>query len=213
MYIVFKGLDEWFKKDEGLNEKFEKKYEFLEDFANDFALKMQKMVKEKTGEEIEISLSGNRLKQAVVDALDDLVRLKMYHGTSAPNRLKEMSYYAYWFLKHKPMFIDEEDIIYNIKLNKIARTRLLFINEYFVSDLIMASIFPGSNPREDCKSFMEQGTKQIKYFKRYLLYYLAYRVDSPKSLEAIMLGTTIFPVQDIDETIWCAPEEPSEEDY
>lgn len=73
------------------------------------------MVKEKTDEEIEISLSGNRLKQAVVDALDDLVRLKIYHGISAPNRLKEMSNCAYWFLKHKPMFIDEEDIIYNTK--------------------------------------------------------------------------------------------------
>ena len=111
------------------------------------------------------------------------------------------------------MYIDEEDIIYNARLNKIARTRLLFINEYFVSDLIMASIFPGSKPRKDCKSFMEKGTRQIKYFKSYILYYLAYRVDSPKSLEAIMLGTTVFPVQDIDETIWCAPEEPSEEDY
>lgn len=213
MYIIFKGLDEWYKKEEGLKEKFEEKYEFLEDFANDFALTVQAQVKRKTGVEIEICLSGNRLKQIVVDALDDLVRLKEYHGTSAPNRLKEMSFFAYWLLRHKPLFIDKEEIIYDTRMKKIARMRLLFINEYFVSDLIMASLFPGGRPREGCEKFREEGQKQKKYFKKYLLYYLVYRADSPKSLEAIMLGTTIFPVEEIDETIWCAPEELDEENY
>ncbi len=212
MYIVFKNMEEWLAKDPGLQDKFNHIYNFLYVGIKQYANNIIKFVKKETGTEVVVQLSEITLKQVVIDALDDLLRLKNYHPTESPNPIKEMSYIAYWFVVRKPIRLATEDIIKDERLSEIARTKLLFINEEFGVKLLINSAFEGGVEQSTCNTMLSFGKDQIKHYKHFLLYYLIYRVDSPKSLEAMMLGCTIHPVWEVDPIIWDAPKV-SEEDF
>lgn len=151
------------------------------------------------------------LKQTLIDAFDDLLRLKNYHPTTDPNPIKEMSYIVYWLLRHKPITLMTEEIVLNEKLKDIARARYLFINENFGVKLLMNAAFEGRREKSVCKNMQVFANKQLKYFQRFLLYYLVYRLDSPKSIEAILLGCTIHPIWEVNHIIWKDPQEPNKE--
>lgn len=205
MYLVFKDLDEWFEKNQ-LQSKFQDTYNTIYAAAHDFASHIDKEVQEKGAGIANISISEILLKQALIDAFDDLSRLTNYHPTKKPSPIKEMSYIAYWLIHHKPIRLNNEDIICSENLSDIARMRLLFINEEFCVKLLMNSAFEGKDERSTPCPMIEEGKKQLKYYKRYLLYYLAYRLDSPKSLEALILGCTIHPAWKVNPIIWSVPE-------
>lgn len=202
MYLVFKHINDWFAQNEGLEKKFQSTYGFILLSARDYANQIARMVKEKIGIDVQIEISELLLKQAIIDALDDLLRLKNYHPTDEPNPIKEMSYIVYWLIKRDPIRLVSEDVITDKGLSDIAQKRLLFINEEFGVKLLMNAAFAGRQEKEECSHVYEQANKQLKYFKRFLLYYLVYRIDSPKSLEAILLGCTIHPVWKVDPVIW-----------
>lgn len=205
MYLVFKSLDEWFASNQ-LQYKFQDTYGTIYSAAKDFASHMNNMVQEKIAMTAKISISEILLKQALIDAFDDLSRLTNYHPTKNPNPIKEMSYITYWLVRHKSIRLDNEDIISNEKLLDIARMRLLFLNEEFGVKLLMNSAFEGKEENSISCPMIDEGKRQLKYFKRYLLYYLVYRLDSPKSLEAMILGCTIHPAWKVDPIIWSDPD-------
>lgn len=207
MHIVFRNMDEWYHKDAGLQLKFQKTFEFMaqaakgyqETFNGHSALISQNV-------SIELRLSGMLLKQSLIDAYDDLLRLKDYHLTTDPNPIKEMSYIVFWFLRRKPIVLEsDEEIVNNVAISEMVRTRLLFINESFCVNMLIAAAFPGQIKRDGCNQCTDEGERQLHYFKKFLLYYLIYRLESPKSLEAILLGTTIFPIWKADPVIWTTP--------
>ena len=206
MYIVFKGMGEWLDKDPSLKSKFQSTYRFVYRAAHDYALHMSNSVKQKGKVKIKVEFSEVILKQCLIDAFDDLLRLKNYHPTEEPNPIKEMSYIVYWLVRHKPIRLVSEDVIYNTQLSEIARTRLLFINEEFGVKLLINAAFEGGIEQERCKHMQVVGQSQIKYYKQFLLYYLTYRMDSAKSLEEIMLGCTIHPVWEVNSVIWDDPQ-------
>lgn len=211
MHIVFRKLDDWFKKDPDLKDKYEATYQFIQLAVKSFAKELDKSIEKQVGVHIDLELSEMLLKQALIDAFDDLMRLKEYHLTTDPNRLKEMSYIVFWLLRRKPITLVPETIISNNKLSDLLRVRLLFINESFCINLLLGATFPGPIPRENCVLCVEEGKRQLNYFKKFLLYYLVYRADSPKSIEAILMGTTIFPVWDVDPIIWSPQRDPEVE--
>ena len=47
-----------------------------------------------------------------------------------------------------------------------------------------------------------QANRQLKKFKSYMLYYLTYRVESPKSLEAILISGTMHPIWNVEKVVW-----------
>lgn len=212
MYIVFKDMKEWLNDKPNLSNKFVKTYEFIFQGASDYARNMSEKVKQKTGIDIRIELSEVLLRQSLIDAFDDLHRLKNYHPTEEPNPIKEMAYIVYWLIRRKPIRLVTEDVVYNSKLNNIARTRLLFINEEFGVKLLINAAFEGNKEQTTCGHILDFGRSQMKYFKQFLLYYLIYRIESPKSLEAMMLGCTIHPVWEVNSVIWDNPQV-SEEDF
>jgi len=212
MYIVFKSMDEWLNKEPNLREKFVKTYRFVYKGAHDYAKHISESVKEKIGVDIKIEFSEVLFKQSLIDAFDDLLRLKNYHPTEEPNPIKEMSYIVYWLIRHKPIRLITEEVINSSQLSNIARTRLLFINEQFGVKLLINAAFEGGKEQLSCERMLELGRSQIQHFKHYLLYYLTYRMDSAKSLEAIMLGCTIHPVWEVNSVIWDSPQV-SEEDF
>lgn len=210
MHIVFRNLEDWYKKDPDLKGKFEDTYSKLLQAASQYANSLNDMSVKKAGTPIKVNISEMLLKQALIDAFDDLMRLKDYHLTTDPNRLKEMSYIVFWILRHKPITLETEEIVLNTKINDIGRARLLFINESFCIKLLIGATFPSAREKANCQACSAEGKRQLQYFKKFLLYYLVYRVDSPKSIEAILLGTTIFPVWEVDPVIWSISRNPED---
>lgn len=208
MHIVFKKIDEWFEKDPDLMQEFQDTYKTIYVSAKNYAVRMNEMAQEKAGVTVKIEISEQLLKQSLIDAFDDLLRLTDYHPTKYPNPIKKMSYIVYWLMRHKPIRLVSEEIVTNEKLSDMARTRFLFINEEFGVKLLINSAFIGKKEKQVCEHIHDEAEKQLKYYKRFLLYYLVYRMDSPKALEAMILGCTIHPIWEVDPIIWSDPKEP-----
>ena len=202
MYVVFKKIDEWFEKNPNLKKRFQDTYEMIYVSAHKYAVHMEKSAREKTNKSVKIEISEQLLKQALIDAFDDILRLINYHPTKEPNPIKEMSYIVYWLIRRKPIRLVSEEIVMNTELSEMARARFLFINEEFGVKLLMNSAFIGKREKEICTHVRDKAEKQLKYYKRFLLYYLVYRMDSAKSLEAMILGCTIHPIWEVDPVIW-----------
>ena len=202
MHVVFKSIDKWFDKKPDLKTKFEETYKTIYISAKEYAVHMNKMSESKASVSVKIEISEQLLKQSLIDAYDDLMRLTNYHPTKEPNPIKEMSYIVFWLLKHKPIRLVTEEIVLNTKLSDIARMRFLFINEEFGVNLLINSAFAGKQERSTCSHIRDEAEKQLKYFKRFLLYYLVYRMDTPKALEAILLGCTLHPIWEVNPIIW-----------
>lgn len=211
MHIVFKKVDEWFEKDPDLKRKFQDTYRMIYASAHKYAEHMEEVVKEKTNTSIKVEISEQLLKQALIDTFDDLLRLTKYHPTKEPNPIKEMAYIVYWLIRRKPIRLVSEDIIMDARLSDMARTRFLFINEEFGVKLLMNAAFIGKKEKGVCEHIRDEAEKQLKYYKRFLLYYLVYRMDSAKSLEAMLLGCTIHPIWVVDPVIWSDPKGPEQE--
>lgn len=210
MYIVFKGLDEWFKRS-GLETRLKNTEREIIKAIQDYILNISNFIIKKTGRQIEVLVSENLLKQALIDAYDDLKRLTNYHFTDDPNPIKEMSYIVFWLIRRKVIVLKTEDIVYDDNLTDIAKVRMIFLNEAFCVNLLLAAAFPKQVSRKNCSDLFENGIRQLKYYKRYLLYYLVYRMDSPKSLEAEVLALTVDPIYEVDPVIWASPIDPSED--
>lgn len=211
MHIVFKEIDEWLEKEPDLKEKFKHTYQIIYIAAKEYAVSMDKYAQKKAEMSVKIEISEQLLKQALIDAFDDLLRLINYHPTKTPNPIKEMSYIVFWLIRKKPIRLVSEDIVTNSNLSNIARAKFLFINEEFGVKLLINAAFAGKRKKEECSFIHDEAQKQLKYYKRFLLYYLVYRMDSPKALEAMVLGCTIHPIWEVDPVIWSEPKEPEQE--
>lgn len=211
MHIVFKKIDDWFKKDPNLKQKFQDTYQMIYVSAHKYAEHMAEVAQDRANVSINIEISEQLLKQALIDAFDDLLRLTNYHPTKEPNPIKEMSYIVYWLMRRKPIRLITEDLVMNDKLSDMARTRFLFINEELGVKLLINAAFIGKKEKGVCEHIHDEAERQLKYYKRFLLYYLVYRMDSAKSLEAMMLGCTIHPIWEVDPVIWSEPKEPEQE--
>ncbi len=211
MHIVFKKIDEWFEKEPDLKQKFQDTYKMIYESAKNYAVHMQEVAREKANMPTKIEISEQLLRQSLIDAFDDLLRLTNYHPTKEPNPIKEMSYIVYWLMRRKPIRLVSEDIVVSGKLSDMARTRFLFINEEFGVKLLINSAFIGKREKSVCEHIHDEAEKQLKYYKRFLLYYLVYRMESAKSLEAMMLGCTIHPIWEVDPVIWSEPKDPEQE--
>ena len=208
MYIVFKKIDDWFEKDPEIKQEFQDTYRYIYISAQKYAERMNEISQTKAGVTVKIEISEQLLKQSLIDAFDDLRRLTDYHPTKAPNPIKKMSYIVYWLMHHKPIRLISEEIVMNEKLSDMARTRFLFINEEFGVKLLVNAVFSGKKEKQVCEHIRDEAERQLKYYKRFLLYYLVYRMDSPKALEAMLLGCTIHPIWEVDPIIWSDPKQP-----
>lgn len=221
MYTVFKNMNEFYKRagehikdDEEANkyieefkELFWNTYRKYIDLINATLEKISEITKKITGEYFSCGLSEQLLLQALIDAYDDLFRLTDYHPTETPNSLKEVSYIAYWLIRRKPLIVPfgHEDIITidceNFKTR--GRMHVLFLNEYFASNLLINTIFDKSKVLSGIdEKKKEWAGKQLEIFQGFLFYTLVYRVDTPKYIEATMLACTIHPIWEVDPDIW-----------
>lgn len=130
MHIVFRNMDEWYKKDPDLKAKFQDTFKYISSAAKEYGETINnQQVLRAQNISIQLRLSGMLLKQSLIDAYDDLMRLKDYHLTTDPSPLKEMSYIVFWLLRHKPITLEsDEDIINNVAISEMVRTSIFLFN-------------------------------------------------------------------------------------
>lgn len=224
MHLVFKDMDNWFKDHEERLGKSDRKVSFQQKFeitykkilsSIDRQVKAinEQLSSKKASKKINVQVSEMLLKQSLIDAFDDLARLTQYHITDDPNPIKEMAYISYWFIKRKPIVIMNEEAIFSNEINDMFKMRLEFLNEEFCIRLLIGAIFPNYTIKKEFESYKDIANNQIRVFKRSLLYYLVYRLDSPKSLESILLSMTILPTWEIEPIIWANLDELLEKGY
>lgn len=204
MHIKFTKYSDWCKGDylpklqhciEFVEIAFNKRaasiYDALEPYRND-------------GKGVSFALNQSVLKQAIIDCIDDLNRITDYHiQTKFPNCVKEMAYLTYWIARRKPIVITEDSLLNDeCFAEDIAWFRLMHINEYFCTLLVKGAMFPGTKRGITEDNLFNKGIEQMEIFEKFLLYYFVYRLDSPKELEAIMLGTTMIPSYEVPDHVW-----------
>ena len=126
MYLVFKNEEEWFQQHGKTKADIKK---FKEKFYNTFNTMLctfemsieqfQAEVYKETGINVVFKISDLMLKQALIDAYDDLKRLVDFHATDTPNAIKEMAYLIYWVLRRNPISLISEDDVRSMKLAEL----------------------------------------------------------------------------------------------
>lgn len=136
----------------------------------------------------------DRFEMAIIDALDDLKRLKEFHQVPHPNTLKYAAYLSYWWIQRKPLAIEK---VNKLKIPPKAKVRLTSFNEFFCVLFVLTIVFNRTHVT-CCNTELER-----KYLRDwddaegYLFYLFCYRANSPKNIEAFLSAATLHPFWEI----------------
>lgn len=155
---------------------------------------------------IEISYNPELITQILIDAIEDLKRIHDFHPINNSNAIKEAAYIGFWWQRRKPVFINGKISSISIEglnenqLNKI-KAKLLFINELCITHYVRPKIFNlvnGSNKLCSTKKNIDEWNKARDHF----IYFLAYRAESPKSVEEMLMRSTLHPIWPTKQDFW-----------
>ena len=155
---------------------------------------------------VKICYNENLITQVLIDAIEDLKRVHDFHPINNANAIKEAAYIGYWWQKRKPVHIDGDITKVNIEglseeqIQKI-KAKLLFINEVCVAHYVQPKIFVLS---EGLISQCANPKKQADWIKarENFIYFLAYRAESPKSIEVALANETLHPIWKTKQDFW-----------
>ncbi len=118
-----------------------------------------------------VTLNKSIFQYYLLDVFADLSRLSEFHDCDKPNFEKSMSYCASWWVRRKPLVLEDdyEDLIY--------------INEEFAFYLVLHAI--------DLVNKTTKEEKKIVDCLEKLIYYLKYRYVNPQTLELFMQGISL----------------------
>jgi hypothetical protein len=148
---------------------------------------------------LETVTNETQFDQIIIDTAEDLKRLKDFHPIETPNAIKEACYLAYWSIRRKPVFVKNE--VSGLNVEDKHKTRMLFLNEFVMAAYIVSSIFDTQSTICMCED-VDKFKTIWKQARNYLLYYLVYRLESPKSLEAFAVGCTLHPIWKLRDDFW-----------
>lgn len=172
--------------------------------AVNYCQKRQKYYKEKYNIDIIINFDDLRTLQAVFDALTDLMRLKDFHPITWPNRIKCAAYLSYWWLQRQPIMFSLPDdcdykTIFSGEKGREDLSLLINANAHWLISYMMCEIFE----REDTPcAENENYQKQWEIELDYLFYFLCYRANSPKSIEALLTTAVLHPIWKVKKGVY-----------
>lgn len=120
-----------------------------------------------------VYLNKSALHATVLDYFVDIARLKEFENIEHANKNKITAYMSHWWLRRKPL---------QIKENVILNESLVYINELFITMLIIKDVV------ENNDSDIIDGIKEYKEWKKHLMYHLKYRQVTAHNLELIILS-------------------------
>ncbi len=165
-----------------------------------------KKILRKSNAGIKVYYDTNVINQIVVDAVEDLKRIKDFQPIENANAIKEAAYFGFWLNKRKPIHIEGD--IYSIEgINDEQTNRqkinCMFINELCTTIYMMPKIFSLSvqadNIKKEQKAVILGNWK--KYFD-YLIYFFAYRAESPNNIEALLTSLIMQPMWKCKSDFW-----------
>lgn len=165
---------------------------FLDELANLYMRKYQIDLKHC------IRFYPDRFQMVVVDALDDLKRIKDFHPVDHPNTIKYAAYLSYWFIQRKPIAIEGLE---DISIPSEAKIRLTNINEFFCVLFGLTLIFNKDNIVCCMSDPTLRYVHEWEDAEGYLFYYFCYRASSPKNIEAFLNAATLHPYWEIHKGI------------
>lgn len=153
--------------------------------------------------ELIINYDVLRANQAIIDALEDLMRLKEFHPVQYPNRLKCASYLAYWWLQRQPLTFSvredqQEDFLTKAEKEDIAA--LIHTNAYWLVAYVFGELF--SSDELPCAAGNSLFEEQWDVAFGYIFYYFCYRANSAKSIEAFLATTLLHPTWKVKEGVY-----------
>jgi hypothetical protein len=166
----------------------------------EYAFEFYKILSKNIGVKLDLVISENLLDQVIVDTIEDLKRLVDFHPTRNPNTIKEVAYITFWWLKRKPLFIVDD--ISKLKINSAVKAKLNFINELFLIPYIEQRIFDFTKDIICKNRKIKEFEAQWEQAREYIRYFLQYRADSAKSIEAFIVTSTLHPIRALTDKFW-----------
>ena len=134
-----------------------------------------------------------RASQAFIDALQDLVRANRYHRNQYPDLLMWLAYFSYWWMHHQPLTFD----IFKIQPSKLQSilkdSKLDQLNEYYAKIIGVNADWLVSYIESELFAPEMFDSDLTTRWNDYLFYYFSYRVETPKSIEAILSALFVNP--------------------
>lgn len=191
-----------------INDKFTE--EVVKSYMSEIVLAIEKTkeVLIKDNKALHLAWNNDQVIQVVVDAVEDLKRIQDFHPIKNANAIKEAAYFGYWLIKRKPIYF--RDGLENVKgtsqenIDK-RKVNFLFANEYCAMVFMLPKIFTLSKELKDLDRAgidIDNLTDNWKKYLENLLYFLSYRAESPKAIEAALTGLIMQPKWDAKFDFW-----------
>lgn len=160
------------------------------------------------GEAFNVERNEKLVMQAVIDAVEDLKRIHDFHPIEDANAIKEAAYFSFRLIKRKPMcFTGNLSEISGSSKEEIDKRKvnILFINEFCAAIYIMPKIFRLKKEVKELDKAYPNMDKLSNDWKKYfdnLIYFLSYRAESPKSIEAALTSLIMTPKWETNFDFW-----------
>ena len=189
-----------------VNKKYTKEYidELAEEIIENIK-RVAEVTKQELCSAITIDYDETLVSQILIDAIEDLKRIQNFHPVKNVNAIKEAAYIGYWWVRRKPVMVIGRisDIVLDSatedEINKL-KAHLLFINEFCVAHYVMPKIFCLDQEINYCAT--EANKEAWSKARDNLIYFLAYRADNPKSIEAVLSSYTLHPLWVQKQDFW-----------
>ncbi len=204
MHIQYEKYSDILSEEKGFGSKIVD--EIIDNITEQVTLYCQQQgvyYKKKYGLEIEINYDVLRANQAIIDTLEDLMRLKEFHPVEYPNRLKCAAYLAYWWLQRQPLNFyvpEDEHKKFFEKVSKQDIARVIHTNAFWLVAYVFGELFTATEL--PCTTTNPQFEKQWNVEFDYIFYYFCYRANSPKSIEAFLSTTLLHPTWEVKEGVY-----------
>lgn len=204
MHIQYEQYKEILSEENGFGRKIvEDIIDNIAEQATMYCQERGKYYKSKYDIDVEIDYDVLRANQAIIDTLEDLMRLKDFHAVQYPNRLKCAAYLSYWWIQRKPVTFSVPEENHKQLFEKVSKkdvARLIHANEFWLVAYVFGEIF--SSEELSCASNNPEFEKQWNVEFDYLFYYFCYRANSPKSIEAFLSTTILHPIWKVKEGVY-----------
>ncbi len=204
MHIQYENYKELLSEEKGFGRKIvDEIVENIAEQATMYCIRQGEYYKDKYNVDVVIDYDVLRANQAIIDTLEDLMRLKEFHPVEYPNRLKCAAYMAYWWIQRKPITfsVPEDKQEYFLKnASKEDISRIIHANEFWLVAFVFGEIF--LSEELECAKNNEEFQKQWDVELDYIFYFFCYRASSAKSIEAFLSTTILHPMWKIKEGVY-----------